>query len=91
MNILTSMKNRKILIADGATGTQLQKLGLPAGYPPELWNVERPKAILTHHKAYIDAGSDIILTNIALKLISLSTTNDSLYCPSAIIKMEAAI
>ena len=52
-----------LLVADGATGTQLQAMGLPVGMAPELWNVERPDAILAHHRAYLDAGSQVILTN----------------------------
>jgi 5-methyltetrahydrofolate--homocysteine methyltransferase len=51
------------LIADGATGTTLMAAGLPAGTPPELWNVERPEQILQLHRSYLDAGSQIILTN----------------------------
>jgi methionine synthase I (cobalamin-dependent) len=52
-----------IIIMDGATGTQLQQMGLPAGKAPELWNLENPEAIKQHYRAYIDAGSDAILTN----------------------------
>jgi 5-methyltetrahydrofolate--homocysteine methyltransferase len=52
-----------ILIADGATGTMLQAMGLPAGTAPEQWNIEKPDAIRAHHRAYLDAGSQIILTN----------------------------
>ena len=52
-----------IIIMDGATGTQLQKLGLPAGKAPELWNLENPEAVKKHYRAYIEAGSDAILTN----------------------------
>jgi 5-methyltetrahydrofolate--homocysteine methyltransferase len=52
-----------LLIADGATGTMLQSLGLPAGTPPELWNVERPDAVRTLYRSYLDAGSGVILTN----------------------------
>ena len=48
---------------DGATGTQLQKLGLPPGMAPELWNLQNPEAVKQHYKAYIDAGADAILTN----------------------------
>jgi methionine synthase I (cobalamin-dependent) len=55
--------NSNVLIADGATGTMLQSLGLPAGVAPERWNVERPDAIRAHHRAYLDVGSQIILTN----------------------------
>lgn len=52
-----------ILILDGATGTQLQKMGLPAGMAPELWNLKNPEAVKQHYRAYIEAGSDAILTN----------------------------
>ena len=52
-----------IIIMDGATGTQLQNLGLPAGKAPELWNLENPEAVKKHYRAYIEAGSDAILTN----------------------------
>ena len=59
--ILELLKN-KILILDGATGTELQKRGMPAGVCPEIWaseNKEVPKAI---HRSYLEAGSDIIYT-----------------------------
>lgn len=52
-----------ILVMDGATGTQLQKMGLPAGMAPEVWNLQNPEAVKKHYQAYIDAGSDAILTN----------------------------
>jgi 5-methyltetrahydrofolate--homocysteine methyltransferase len=52
-----------ILIADGATGTMMQKMGLPRGTAPERWNLENPEAVRALHKSYIDAGSDVILTN----------------------------
>lgn len=52
-----------IIVMDGATGTQLQQLGLPAGMAPELWNLQNPEAVKKHYQAYVDAGSDIILTN----------------------------
>jgi len=57
------LKEDKILIADGATGTFLQKAGLPAGSVPERWNTENPDTIRQMHQAYVDAGSDLILTN----------------------------
>jgi 5-methyltetrahydrofolate--homocysteine methyltransferase len=57
------LKQGNLLIADGATGTMLQSLGLPAGVAPELWNVERPEAVRTLYRSYLDAGSGVILTN----------------------------
>lgn len=62
-SIVTWLQEGKVLLADGATGTQLQAMGLPAGAAPEPWNVENPAAIRAHHRAYLDAGSQIILTN----------------------------
>jgi methionine synthase I (cobalamin-dependent) len=64
---MTKLKERLaqggILIADGATGTTLQKAGLPAGVAPERWNLENPDAIRALHQGYVQAGSDLILTN----------------------------
>jgi 5-methyltetrahydrofolate--homocysteine methyltransferase len=57
------LQSGKVLIADGATGTMLMAAGLPAGSAPELWNVERPEQIIALHQAYLQAGSQIILTN----------------------------
>ena len=51
------------LLADGATATNLFHTGLEAGYPPELWNIEFPERIKALHACFIEAGSDIILTN----------------------------
>lgn len=52
-----------ILVADGATGTMIQSMGLPVGAAPELWNAEQPTRVRALHRAYLDAGSQIILTN----------------------------
>jgi len=62
-DLRTCLERGDLLIADGATGTMLQSLGLVAGSAPELWNVERPDAVCSLHRAYLDAGSQIILTN----------------------------
>ena len=64
---MTKFKDRLsqggILIADGATGTTLQQMGLPSGAAPERWNLENPDAIRALHRGYVEAGSDLILTN----------------------------
>src|SRR6185503_2576239 len=52
-----------IIIMDGATGTQLQRMRLPAGMAPELWNLQNPEKVKEHYWAYVEAGSDAILTN----------------------------
>ena len=54
---------RSVLLADGATGTNLFQAGLQTGDPPELWNLEHPERIDALHRSFVDAGSDIVLTN----------------------------
>ena len=51
------------VLGDGAMGTELFAQGLTAGDPPEMWNVDMPEVITGVHAGYIDAGSDIVLTN----------------------------
>lgn len=60
--ILERLAAGDVLIADGATGTMLQAAGLPAGTPGEAWVLERPEEIARLHRAYVQAGSQIILT-----------------------------
>ncbi len=63
-DILTEMKNGyRTLVFDGAMGTMLQSAGLKAGALPETLNSENPEAVLGVHRAYINAGADIISTN----------------------------
>jgi trimethylamine---corrinoid protein Co-methyltransferase len=52
-----------VLLADGATGTNLFDMGLMSGDAPELWNDEHPDRIAALHQSFVDAGADIILTN----------------------------
>ena len=59
---LERLQAGETLVADGATGTNLQKVGLKAGLPPEAWVMEQPEKILALEKAFVEAGSDIILT-----------------------------
>ena len=50
-------------VADGATGSNFFGRGLEAGYPPDLWCVERPEEVSRLHSAFLNAGADVILTN----------------------------
>jgi 5-methyltetrahydrofolate--homocysteine methyltransferase len=52
-----------LILADGGMGTMLMGLGLPSGAAPEPWNVEQPDRVRQVHRAYLQAGSRIILTN----------------------------
>lgn len=51
------------VVTDGAWGTQLQARGLPVGACPDLWNLEYPERVEEVARAYVDAGSQVILTN----------------------------
>jgi len=62
MAFLGRLAAGEVLISDGATGTNLQKLGLPVGAAAELWVLENPDAIKTLNQAFIQAGADILLT-----------------------------
>ena len=52
----------EILVSDGATGSNLQKMGLKPGRPPEDLIIDNPEIILKLERAFVEAGSDIILT-----------------------------
>ena len=54
---------REWLFFDGGMGSILQERGLAAGELPETWNITHPDEIQSIHRAYLDAGSDIINTN----------------------------
>jgi 5-methyltetrahydrofolate--homocysteine methyltransferase len=60
---LDKLLARPPVITDGAWGTQLQERGLPLGVCPDGWNLEQPKKVEEVARAYVEAGSQIILTN----------------------------
>lgn len=59
---LERLNGGEILVADGATGSNLQKMGLKPGKPPEDLVVDDPDTILKLASSFAQAGSDIILT-----------------------------
>ncbi|MCS7011677.1 MAG: homocysteine S-methyltransferase family protein [Anaerolineales bacterium] len=59
---LARLASQTTLVADGATGTNLQKRGLKPGTPPEELVLDQPDWILDLASAFVEAGSDIILT-----------------------------
>jgi 5-methyltetrahydrofolate--homocysteine methyltransferase len=64
MNALqTLLQTQSYILADGATGTTLMRAGLSHGNPPEEWNILYPERIRKMHRDFIEAGSQIILTN----------------------------
>jgi 5-methyltetrahydrofolate--homocysteine methyltransferase len=62
MNLLTELTCR-IVVGDGAMGTELQRAGLPPGECGDRWTLEHPDRVEAIHRAYVEAGSDVILTN----------------------------
>jgi 5-methyltetrahydrofolate--homocysteine methyltransferase len=62
MKNISDLLKKKIVLLDGATGTELQKRGLPDGACPEKWCLENPGVIQSIHSDYARAGSDIIYT-----------------------------
>ncbi|MEZ5933315.1 MAG: betaine--homocysteine S-methyltransferase [Alphaproteobacteria bacterium] len=61
---LTSLlSEQEVVLADGAMGTSLFSLGLTNGAAGELWNVHHPEKVASVHEGFVDAGSEIILTN----------------------------
>ena len=59
----TEILKERRLILDGGTGTLLGAAGLSAGERPEIWNLTHPEEVGRLHRAYFDAGSDIVCTN----------------------------
>ena len=57
------LNSKDVLLADGATGTNLFNMGLQSGDAPELWNVDEPDKIRALYQGSVDAGSDLFLTN----------------------------
>ena len=62
-DLFKRLNSGEILLSDGAWGTMLQALGLCTGESPEDWNLNHPEKVKEVALAYINAGSDIILTN----------------------------
>ncbi|MBQ8658538.1 MAG: homocysteine S-methyltransferase family protein [Clostridia bacterium] len=62
MNFSAYLK-KNIVYLDGGMGTLLQERGLTVGERPERWNLTHAETITEIHKAYFDAGSNVVCTN----------------------------
>lgn len=60
---ITDYIKSEFLVLDGGMGTLLQARGLAAGELPERWNLTRPRTISEIHKAYYDAGANVVSAN----------------------------
>ncbi|MCX7840000.1 MAG: homocysteine S-methyltransferase family protein [Anaerolineae bacterium] len=59
----TLLDTSPIILADGAMGTMLQAAGLAPGESPVIWNIEQPDRVRAVHRAYLEAGAQILITN----------------------------
>ena len=95
-NFLKILEEKSHILADGATGTNLFAMGLETGDPPEPWNVDHIDRIRALHQGFVDAGSDLFLTNsfggtsFRLKLHSLEKRVFELNKAAGLIAREVA-
>jgi 5-methyltetrahydrofolate--homocysteine methyltransferase len=61
--VFSGFPSDRFLFFDGAMGTMLQRAGLKAGENSDVMNMTAPDAVFDVHRQYVEAGSDIILTN----------------------------
>ncbi len=61
--LVALLEQKETLVADGAMGTNLFQLGLADGACGELWNVDHADRVRSVHQGFVNAGSDIVLTN----------------------------
>jgi methionine synthase I (cobalamin-dependent) len=84
------------ILTDGAWGTQLQARGLPIGACPDPWNLEHPERVELVPRAYVEAGSRVVLTNtfranpIALAMHGVAQTAQALNRAGVAISRRAA-
>lgn len=84
MNLLEQIKER-IVYCDGGLGSLLQAEGLQAGELPGTWNLTHPEVLLKIHRAYLDAGADIITTN-TFGVDSLKYNNHTEYTTEQVVR-----
>src|SRR5438876_2835437 len=60
---LEALQSGRVLLMDGAMGTELQRASLQPGECGELWNLTEPQRVRAIHQAYVDAGAQCLLTN----------------------------
>ena len=62
-SLMDRLTKGETLVSDGAWGTLLQSMGLQPGESPESWNLTHPDKVRSVAQQYVEAGSDIVLTN----------------------------
>jgi 5-methyltetrahydrofolate--homocysteine methyltransferase len=62
-DFLQALRSGRVLLMDGAMGTELQRAGMKPNECYELWNVTHPGRVQAIHRAYVGAGAEVLLTN----------------------------
>src|SRR5437879_3831754 len=60
---LEALHSGRVLLMDGAMGTELQRAGIGEGECYELWNLTHPEKVRAIHRSYVYAGAECLLTN----------------------------
>ncbi len=63
MDFRELLNKKEFIFLDGAMGTLIQKSGVQYKSVPETLNITHPELIMSFHRAYIDAGADIVYAN----------------------------
>ena len=92
--LIDFLNKDRLTFFDGAMGTMIQAAGLKGGELPEMYNITHPEVIESIHRAYIEAGADVITTNTfganSLKLNPLGITPDTMISAAVGIARKAA-
>ncbi|MBQ8392227.1 MAG: homocysteine S-methyltransferase family protein [Clostridia bacterium] len=79
MNIIEKLKSG-FLFFDGGMGTLLQEKGLLPGQSPEEWNITHPDVITSIHRAYFEAGANVVTTNtFGANPLKISNTEEAVF------------
>jgi 5-methyltetrahydrofolate--homocysteine methyltransferase len=62
-DLVEALRSGRVLLMDGAMGTELQRAGIGAGECYELWSLTHPARVRAIHQAYANAGAEVFLTN----------------------------
>ncbi|MGE3807354.1 MAG: homocysteine S-methyltransferase family protein [Gemmataceae bacterium] len=63
LDFQTALDSKRVLLMDGAMGSELLRAGLPAGTPCEVWNLTHSEKVRAIHRDYVEAGADCLVTN----------------------------
>ncbi len=61
--LIEALHSGRVLVMDGAMGTELQRLGLRDDECSAMWNITHPEQVAAVHAAYLEAGAEVLLTN----------------------------